>query len=327
MIKDLTAEVKRDRTRSRSRSTRRSRRRDPSRDRRYSPSSNRSGSRRRRSRSGGRRISSRRTSSRRHSRRRRSRSSTRSTSSRRRDRRSSSPRGRAPAHAAQPAAAAYPDPARVLAQQYPQIGNPTGKRLSRRRLTLEPYRSLPPDLKTRASERRSRRDLTFPEHVCGAIRMLFPTIDPLSEPHAVLKHLSQVAEDAAILPWAAVREACMAHIEDGDATWHDQELFTNDRTKLSWIKGRQLESSLLALCPDFNAGVCKEKATHSDQGRTWTHECAQCLYITGDHRTSHGASACRTKATYKPNDEGRHDFRQKGQHYKKKDKADTRPKN
>ena len=102
---------------------------------------------------------------------------------------------------------------------------------------------LPPELKVTAGKRHSRRPLTYPEHMCGFLKMLLPTLDPLSETHAALKHAAQVSQDTATLPWQAVRQwtqSCMAYMEDKDATWHDQELFTNERTRLSWIQGRQL---------------------------------------------------------------------------------------
>ena len=248
MIKDLTARMDRkSKSRSRSGSTRRSptRAAAPPRDHspadRYARSRRSTRSPRRRSRSAH--------SSRRRSRRSRSRSRSRSrTRSRSRRRRSSHSSRHSPSRQRQlprPAPADHrTDISTALAAQYPPMGNPSGKRLPITGLALEPYKCLPPDLRKIARERRARRDLTFPEHVCGYLKMVTATMDNTTEAYAALHHLSQVAQDAAVLPWQAMREwslACMVHIDDGGTSWHDVDLFTKERTRLSWMKGRQLE--------------------------------------------------------------------------------------
>ena len=317
MIKDLTTQMAQPRSR---------RRRSSSRDRRYSPTSDRGSNGARRSSTGRRRSSSRRSSRRRsHSPRRGSR--TRSSSRPRRRSSRSSSTWRSPSRA--PSLQA--DPTAAIAAQYPLLGAHTGKRLPVRGLTLEPYRSLPPDLRKRAKERRSRRDLSFPEHMCGILKMVANTLDPASEAHAVLTHASQVAQDAATLPWPAVREwaqACMANIEDRQATWHEVSLSINDRTRLSWIRGKQMEADQHYPCPMYNRGKCDFKSTHSDQGTTWKHICALCLYVTGYDKPTHGANTCRQKNQNRPYDDHKPDNRYKGaQGRQRRDQRDAAAKN
>ena len=329
MIKELKDQVDRNqRQRSRTPPDTQRRRRSSSRDRRYSPASQRGSARARRTSTGRRRSSSRRSSRRRsHSPRRRSR--TRSHSRRRR-RHSSSP---SPRRSSDRSTAAAPqgEITAAIAAQYPTMGTHAGKRLPITGLTLEPYRSLPPDLRKKARERRSRRDLTFPEHMCGFLRMISSSLDPASEAHAALNHAASVAQDAATLPWQAVREwtqACMATIEDRDATWHDVGLFTNERTRLSWIRGRQLEVDQHYPCPSYNKGKCDHKSTHAAEGNTWKHICAICLHATGQEKTTHGASTCRQRNQSRQNDDYRPDYRHKGpQNRQRKDKQDNAPKN
>ena len=335
MIKDLVKErvdqVTKSKSRSRSASTRssRSRGRSPHSRRRYTPSVDRGSQRRKRSGSTRRRSSSTRSS--RHTRRRSaSRSRSRSHSQRRHKRKRSTSGRRSPRPPAQTLDARR-NTTNALAAQYPSMGNPSGKRLPITGLTLEPYRCLPPDMRKKAKERRSRRDLSFPEHVCGYLRMVAATMDPSSEAYAALHHASQVAQDAAVLPWPAVREwtqSWMANIEERQATWHDAELFTNDRTRLSWFKGRQMEVDRRYPCPTFNKGKCEERVTHAAEGTTWIHACALCLHMTGIEKQSHGASTCRMRHSSRHTDDYRSEYRPKGQSKQgRKDKQDPRPKN
>ena len=270
MIKDLAVKVDRNNrsnSRSRSASSRRSRPRQMSSlARGFTPSSPRRSSHRRQSTS-----RSRSTRRRSHSRRRPSRprtgSRTRSTSRRPR----SPSRQRLSPRRERNQPAARRDATQALETQYPSLGTPAGKPLPIRELTMEPYRNLPLDLRKKAKERRSRRDLTFPEHICGFLKMLANSMDPTSEVQAALLHATQVAQDAATLPWPAVREwtqACMAVIEDGRATWHDGDTFIPDRTRLSWIKGRQMEADRHYPCLEYNKGECDHRRTHAAKGTT-----------------------------------------------------------
>ena len=148
---------------------------------------------------------------------------------------------------------------------------------------------LPPDLKEKAGERYSRRRLAFSEHMCGLLRYVAPALDPLSDARAIINHAAQVAQDAAALPWPAVR----------DANWHDTDLFSNERTRLSWIKGRQMEIKLKAPCPDYNKDQCPHKDTHAEAGHTWNPVCAVCHYASNIESKTHSAVGCWKKPTAK----------------------------
>ena len=152
-------------------------------------------------------------------------------------------------------------------------------------------------------------------------------LTPLSTPHAILKHAANVAQDATTLPWPAVRawtQACVANIEEGKATWHNTDCLTSDRRQQSWINGCQMETKLIAPCPDFNADQCKEKATHSTEGRTWTHLCTLCLYATGEEKPTHGAHACWKKNS-RSNDDPKPDQKHSSFGYQNKKKPKTDP--
>ena len=151
-------------------------------------------------------------------------------------------------------------------------------------------------------------------------------LDPASQAHAALQH----AQDAATLPWEAdgeLTQACIANIEDGNALWHDMELFTNDCTSLSWIKGRQLKVDRHYPCPQFNKGNCDHRATHSAKGNTWLHECTSCLHITGEHKSTHNASNCHHKYSTRHYDDCKTNNRNKGQSIGRRDKQDNCLKN
>ena len=333
LIKDLSDKVDKAtaaRSRSRSASSRRSKRRR-SKSSGYSPTSSRGSGSRRRSGSSRRRSNSSR--SRRRSPRRRSRTrsrGSRSPSSRRR-RRSSSRSTRASPRASRRDTDTRDTATKALDKQYPKMGTSSGKRISTRHLTLQPYKHLPPDLKHTAGERRSRRDLTLPEHVCGLLNFALEAIPTGTDLHSLISHAAQVSQDAATLPWPAVRgwsQAALSHVQEGRAEWADSEFLRSERTRLSWIKGRQMESLCRTPCPDFNTTKCTEKDTHASEGRTWLHVCAACLYITGEERPTHGAKACWSKGGSRQNDDRKHDNRGRGGHYKgKRDKPENRPKN
>ena len=138
---------------------------------------------------------------------------------------------------------------RALESQYPTIGRPKGRPLPKSGLTLEPYRNLPPEIRKRASKRKSRRDLLFPEHMCGFLNTILKSVDQDSELFSAVEHAAQVAEDASTLCWIDVREwsqACLAHVEQG-ASWLDRPLFEKDRTKISWVQGRSRDTTTTPL--------------------------------------------------------------------------------
>ena len=307
-IEDMLLDWKKDKERKRA-SAERSRRssrhtQSPSRSRRpsrhtgYSPSSRRSHSRHR-SRS---RHSSRRRSSRSRSRRRthsRSRLRRRSSSRRQRHRSGSRERRRSRTGSArdpQPVADSELDSALKL--QYPEMGRPKGKPLPKYAVSLEPYRRLPPDLKKNAADRKSRRDLTFPEHMCGFLSMILKYVDEDTEVYGAVEHAAQVAEDAATVGWTDVRswsQACLGHIEDGAATWTERAAFDRTRTKLSWVK-RKSKHEIKVPCHEFNTTRCPEKETHYSEGKIWMHTCSICYYAMDDDDATHTAKRCKSKA-------------------------------
>ena len=345
---------------SKSRSTRSPRRgsrhasRSPPRRRGYSPTSHRSRSirrspqaapsgRRRRSRSGRRRTSSRSRSSRHRSTAsrarsrspRRSRSRARSRSHRRSrtprdERREASPRSLRNDPDLRDAAA------RAAEAQYPAMGVPTGEYLHKSRATLEPYRNLPPDIKTRAGERRSRKELSLPEHMCGLLFMALKVIDPASELYGLIEHSAQVAQDSVTMQWPTVRawsQACLSHIQDSGAGWRDAALFKDERFRLSWCKGKSQPDTIIP-CPAFNTATCPERTQHSGEGRTWMHLCAVCYYGLNDLSNSHTSHGCRKKPGLKlMNDDNRPDGRRRynnsnNNNNRRDDKADRpKPKN
>ena len=321
------------RRRSRTRSSRRG----------YTPSSDRSRSGRRRSSGGRRRKSS---LSRSPARRRKSRSPSRRprtrSSSGRRSRSRSGHRGydrsrSRPARAESPRSLrknpdSQREAARELEKQYPSIGpKSSGRRLPKSRATLEPYKNLPPDIKTRAGERRSRKELSLPEHMCGLLFMIKKSMEPGTELHAAVEHVAQVAQDAVSIQWPAVRawsQSCLSHIEGG-SSWLSESMFERERFRLSWSKGRHL-SELLIPYPAYNKNDCGEREKHTADGRTWLHICAVCYYGMGDRNTNHGAHNCRKKPGLKlVTDEGRFDYkRRNNQQQRRDDKRDgNKPKN
>ena len=220
---------------------------------------------------------------------------------------------------------------RALEAQYPAMGVPTGEYLHKSRATLEPYRNLPPDIKTRAGERRSRRDLSLPEHLCGLLFMALKVTDPTSEMHGLIEHAAQVAQDAVTIQWPTVRawsQACLSHIQDGGADWHDAALFKDERFRLSWCKGKS-QPDVNIPCPAFNTATCPERAQHSAEGRTWLHSCAVCYYGINDVNNNHTSQGCRKKPGLKIiTEDNRIDGRRRYNNNRKDDRPDRpKPKN
>ena len=210
------------RTKSPEKATNRSYHRSPSYHRRRRSSSRTSGGS---SRSSRRRSSSRhrhRSGGSRSSRRSRSRSRSARPRSKRRRTRSSSRRRDQRSKARTSSITPADELKEALEAQYPSMGSHKGKRLHKSKATLEPYRNLPPDIRENARARRSRRDLTFAEHMCGMLYMVLGILDPSSELYGVIRHMAHVAEDATAMVWKGVRDwsqACLTTIQDGDADW------------------------------------------------------------------------------------------------------------
>ena len=194
------------------------------------------------------------------------------------------------------------------------MGKSRGKPIPTSKATLEPYRNLPPDLKERAAERRSRRDLLFPEHMCGTLSMVYKTLDPTTEAYAAIRHAAHVAEDAATLDWRDVRgwsQAYLSHLQEGGNTWLDYELFDRERTKLSWVKGKSRPETKVP-CHAHNMDECTEKATHHSQGYAWMHVCAICFYGLELEDTHHISKRCGKKPAIRAaQDDTRNDFKRR----------------
>ena len=319
----------------------------------YSPSSHRDSprrsDRRRRSHTRDRRTRSR-THSRSHTRsrtpsrhrdtsaRRDRRSFTRSPSSYRRSR--NDDRSRRPTRTPSPRSlrerhGARRDTDRALEAQYPPMGPSTGKRLPTYKASFEPYKNLPPDLKQRTRDRKSRRDLSFPEFMCGYLNMVKKVLPEGTEVYEAIEHASQVAQDAATIAWPVVREwaqACLAHLEDGKATWTHVAVFDRDRMRLSCCSGKAHQQEKIP-CPAFNADKCPESRDHSGEGRVWLHLCAICYYgisYSENAKNNHAAHNCRKKAGLRLiQDDARSDNKRKRNQYqsKKEDKDGNKPKN
>ena len=310
----------------------------------YSPASRRSTSRRRRSTSRRRSVHRSRSTSRRrtrtrsprdYSRRRRSRSRSRSRSDRRSgsrrpaQRRAPSPRSlRADQQSAR-------DAAHALDAQYPAMGSSKGIYLPRSRATLEPYKNLPPDIKRRAGERRSRRDLSLPEHLCGILFMSLKAMDPHTDVYAAVEHAAQVAQDAATIQWPTVRtwsQACLSHLESSGSSWLDAHVFKDERMRLCWCKEKS-QPDIQIPCPQFNTDTCPDRNSHSSEGRTWLHSCGVCYYGINDVKNDHPSQRCRKRSGLKlVGEDSRQDNRRRfnnnplGQ--KRDDKSDrAKPKN
>ena len=197
---------------------------------------------------------------------------------------------------------------KALDEQYTRIGSHTGKRLPRSRATIEPYNNLPPDIREKARARSSRRALTYPEHMCGMLQMIMKTVDNKTETYSALRHLAHISQDAVTLMWPGVREwtqACLTHIQDGDVTWTDHKLFDEERTRISWIRGKPKQEIRIP-CHEFNADKCEHKTHHTAEAITHRHVCAVCMYGTGVEKSSHNAKTCWKKTGLKtiPDEQG-----------------------
>ena len=224
------------------------------------------------------------------------------------------------------------DAARALDSQYPKIGKPKGRRMPRSEYTLQPYNNLPHDLKKAARARKSRRDLTLAEYMCGFLFTIAKSVEPGTEIYGAITHAAQIAQDAATLLWPAVREwsqACLAHLQEKHCSWLEEDLFRHERTRLSWIQGKGKQDLKLP-CPAFNTDRCPESATHVTDGFTWIHACSVCHHGAPDLSNNHTSKQCRRKPNLRHStDDYRHDAgrRRHFNQYQKKDKPDTNSKN
>ena len=197
-------------------------------------------------------------------------------------------------------------------------------------LLLSPSVISPPDIKSRAGERRSRRELSLPEHVCGLLSMALKVSNPLSEVYGLIEHTAQVAQDAVTIQWPTVlawSQACLSHIQDSGAGWRDAVLFKDERFRLSWCKGKS-QPDIHIPCPAFNTATCSEQSQHSGKGRTWLHSCAVCYYGMNDVTNSHTSHGCRKKPGLKliTNDSRNDNRRHYNNNNNKRDERAGRPK-
>ena len=235
--------------------------------------------------------------------------------------------------------------AQALGRQHQQMGHSTGRDYDITPPAVRPHDALPPDMKRRVKDRtgkKNRRDLTFQEYTCGYARMLLTEIDPDTDLYAMISHLSQVAQDAAAMPWPTVRTwstTCLDYIEDEQATWADANLFMAERNRIAWAQSRQDDSTPIP-CPAYNNDVCKLKAPHTDGELRLLHTCAICYYAAPVNQriefTTHNAKSCNRRKRQGGNGEsweqnGKQPYR-KGNgstgNQQKKDNPDTsKPKN
>ena len=97
-------------------------------------------------------------------------------------------------------------------------GHPSGTNIN----LPTPKTCLPPDMRKRI--KKEKRDLTFPEYICGYSRMLAMEVSPDTVLYRKILHMSQLAEDTATLGFAGPRlwsQTCMDHVMEGDVTWKD----------------------------------------------------------------------------------------------------------
>ena len=192
----------------------------------------------------------------------------------------------------------------ALARQYQHMGHSTGRVCDITPPIVRPHDALPPDMKRRVRDRtgkKNRKDLTFHEYVCGYTRMLLTEIDPHTDLYAMINHLSQVAQDAAVAPWPAVRTwttTCLDYIHDDQASWQDSALFTDERNRIRWSQGRT-ENTTPIPCHAYNTDTCKQVAPHHEGEYRLLHTCAICYYAAPSHNraeaTTHNAKTCNRR--------------------------------
>ena len=190
--------------------------------------------------------------------------------------------------------------------------------------------------------KKNRRDLTFPEYVCGYTRMLLTEIDPMTDLYGMINHLAQTAQDAVATPWPAVRiwtTTCLDYIQDGHATWSESALFSDERNRIAWSYARA-DVLTPVLCPAFNNDTCKLTPPHFVGEMRFIHTCAICYYAAPVSNrveaTTHCAKNCNRRKRPGGRDEWdqaakqggrRHCSANQGAAYKKKDNPDAKPKN
>ena len=163
----------------------------------------------------------------------------------------------------------------ALDRQYPQMGHPSGTNIN----LPTPKTCLPPDMRKRIEK--EKRDLTFPEYICGYSRMLVMEVSPDTVLYQKILHMSQLAEDTATLGFAGPRlwsQTCMDHVMEGDVTWRDTNFIASERMRLSWLHPCDRETGQCLPCPNFNSGACQHNASHEEGSVCLVHCCGVCMH-------------------------------------------------
>ena len=201
----------------------------------------------------------------------------------------------------------------ALARQYQNMGRSTGRQEDFLPPLIRPHDALPPDMKRQVRDRttkKNRKDLTFPEFVCGYSRMLLSELDPHSDLYSMIAHLSHVAQDTIVAPWPAVRSwsnTCLDYVQEDNATWSDTALFAEERNRLVWSQAR-LGNTKSIPCPNYNDDTCKAGPIHTEGEFRLLHTCAVCYYATPTcyrvDTTTHNAKNCTRKKRPHTKEEG-----------------------
>ena len=155
------------------------------------------------------------------------------------------------------------------------MGHPSGTNIN----LPTPKTCVPPDMRKRI--KKEKRDLTFPEYICGYSRMLAMEVSPDTVLYQQILHMSQLAEDTATLGFAGPRlwsQTCMGHVMEGDVTWRDTNFIASERMRLSWLHPSDRETGQRLPCPNFNSGACQHNASH-EGSVCLLHCCGVCVIM------------------------------------------------
>ena len=166
-----------------------------------------------------------------------------------------------------------------------------------------------PGLHTQKEKATYRDKMTFNEYVLAFTTMLRDrrACSPEDWPHLV-EHLNQVACDATSRPWPDVRnwsDSVFGRIEKGDITWDNTAEIQYDRMRMSIAPSAaknqapsqdpQPQSQRSVTCADFSARRCRHKASHTEAGITYMHNCAWCFAALNLRNTTHNVIDCDNK--------------------------------
>ena len=164
--------------------------------------------------------------------------------------------------------------AEVIKQLEP-VFNPTGGKRSK---TYKPHMFIPRRFTN--SKLADKEDIAFPLFVNGMAGMILNALhDQGTVAAAMCRHLREAAEDAAVRPWASVREwskCIFDRIERGEIDWTYLNEIQRERMHiaLNWAPPEKA----LYPCALYNARACPEPDSHNEDGVTYRHVCAYCHY-------------------------------------------------